>query len=437
MSDFADLIPEFVEESMEHLKNIEEDIIQIESGTDDKELINRVFRAVHSVKGGSSFLGLKNIERLSHKMEDIFNLVRNGELHFNAAISSAVLQSIDTLKEMLERVEESESIPIERNLNALERCLAGHPAGPGAEKMQFQVNRQPIQIDKYRFTTYKKQGKRIFHIRIELKESASGFKKNPLEFFKEFEKLGEIIDSYVDMERVMYDESFKGEGVPLSIIYATVLEKDLVVHHFTLNERDVAEIGEHDLGESAPVAAAAAPKQEEEEVSEVMETLKVQTPATVEAVGAEDDAIDVIQDQNEFLTFFIDEEEYGIDIHAVNEIVTLMSTTPIPNSEPYTCGITNLRGDIIPVYDFRRRMDFSQIEYHAQTIVLVLRINEKKFGVVVDRVSEVLQLTREQILEAPTQQQIPSEYLLGIGQKDGKFIFLLKISEIFKINEAA
>lgn len=123
MSEFGDLIPEFVEESLEHLKNIEEDIIIIEQGSADKELINRVFRAVHSIKGGSSFLGLKNIELLSHKMEDIFNLVRNDELVFSSEISSSVLKSIDKLKDMLEDSEESDGYNIDENLQELKNCL--------------------------------------------------------------------------------------------------------------------------------------------------------------------------------------------------------------------------------------------------------------------------------------------------------------------------
>lgn len=440
MSEFGDLIPEFVEESLEHLKNIEEDIIQIEAGTSDNELINRVFRAVHSVKGGSSFMGLMNIEHLSHRMEDIFNLVRNGDLVFTSAISSEVLKAIDKLKEMLEHVGESEDFPIDDNLAALERCLAGNKAPKGAAKVEVRLHDQPVPIDRYKYTTCRNQGKRVFHVRIELRDAG---RKSPLEYFRELEKTGDILDSYIDMERVMTDPNFSGEGVPLSLIYATVLEKDLLIYHFDVGEQDVVEILEKDLG-AAPAAgkpAAKAPVEAEPPDSGEQPEVVAPTAPAAEAPAAEDEgeneAIDVIEDHNEFLSFNIDEEEYGIPIKRVYEIITMLAVTPIPNSDPYTIGIINLRGDIIPVFDFRRRLQFPEKEYHAQTIILVLKIEEKKIGVVVDRVSEVIALERSQITDAPAMHQIPPEYLLGIGQKDGKFIILLKLSEMFVIGGAA
>jgi two-component system chemotaxis sensor kinase CheA len=120
MGEFNDLIPEFIEESLEHLKRIEEDISSLEKGAADNGLINRVFRVVRSIKGGSSFLGLKNIERLSLKMEDIFNLVRSNDLEFTSRVFSSLLKSIDKLRKMLENSEERDRFDISTNLNELE-----------------------------------------------------------------------------------------------------------------------------------------------------------------------------------------------------------------------------------------------------------------------------------------------------------------------------
>jgi purine-binding chemotaxis protein CheW len=146
---------------------------------------------------------------------------------------------------------------------------------------------------------------------------------------------------------------------------------------------------------------------------------------------------DTIRETNEYLTFWVGDEEYGIVITQVHEIVTLHEITPVPGAEDFTKGILNLRGDIIPVYDFRLRLKFEAREYDNETVILIVMINDKKVGVIVDRVSEVMQLNREEITEAPQMRDIPANFVIGIGQKDGKFIILLKLREIFYIRDAA
>lgn len=487
MSEFGDLIPEFVEESLEHLKNIEEDIIIIEQGSADKELINRVFRAVHSIKGGSSFLGLKNIELLSHKMEDIFNLVRNDELDFSSEISSSVLKSIDKLKEMLEDSEESDAYNIDENLKELKECLANKPIDQVAEKIKEDIEDTTVKLDKKKFNALRKQGKKVFLIQFELLEESQGG-KNPLDFFNEIEKTGEILVQNVDMELVLKDDNFTGEGIPLSILYATVLEKDLVAHIFGIDEKCVKEIVPDSLieeeviedvleksgiagdsydsdtkgkstgysvrsrntaaraqadstfdDEDTVVREDAVNRASTSEVSEYVNEMNDEAPV----IELEDDDYDeeldsdFIKDINEYLTFWVGEEEYGININQVHEIVTLHEITPLPGAEEFTRGVINLRGDILPVYDFRLRLNFEEREYDQQTIILIVMIHGKKVGVIVDRVSEVIQLKRDEVTEAPQMQDIPSAYVIGIGQKEEKFVILLKLKEIFSLEHAA
>ncbi len=425
MSEFDDLIPEFIEESMEHLKNIEEDIILIESGSVDKELINKVFRAVHSIKGGSSFLGLKNIEHLSHKMEDIFNLVRNDDLLFTSSISSVILKSIDQLKEMLVNVEQSENIDITPFIKELDDCLKDTKLDTKVkEDLILKTDKDELKIDRYTFDNYKKKGKKIYLIRLTLNDEKH---KNPLGFFKEIEKTGEIICICVDMENVLNDEKFSGEGIPLKILYATVLEKDLVGYSFELDSKYIIEIKEDDFREEIKNINKNERKQD-----------MIDNELTEHNIEEEYEEIEEeIKDINEFLTFYIDNEEYAFKIDQVQEIITLLPITPVPNSEDYTKGIINLRGDILPVYDFRLKMAFNEKEYTGETIILIVKVKEKKMGIIVDSVSEVIELKRDEIKPAPNIQQFPPDYLLGIGQKEGKFIFLLNINEIFKQEEIA
>jgi chemotaxis signal transduction protein/HPt (histidine-containing phosphotransfer) domain-containing protein len=493
MSEFGDLIPEFVEESLEHLKNIEEDIIIIEQGSADSELINRVFRAVHSIKGGSSFLGLKNIEHLSHKMEDIFNLVRNNEMEFTSEISSKILKSIDRLKDMLEDSEESDSYDISEDLAELKQCLEQKPAAAGkveppAEQLTG-IEDTPVKIDKETLDDLRKTGKKVYLIQFELKDESLGG-KNPLDFFNEIEKTGDILVRNVDMELVLKDENFTGEGIPLSILYATVLERDLVAHIFGIEEDIVKEIKPDSLIEEEVIEDALSnkagievdsylarkqtgkPEEEtavplarrEEEpdieiedaefaVRDVRETKTpgkgkseepvktIEEPEIPEIIEIEEEEeeedSDAIKENNEYLTFWVGDEEYGIEITQVHEIVTMHEITPVPSAEDFTRGVLNLRGDIIPVYDFRLRLKFEEKEYTHETVILIVMVFSKRVGVIVDRVSEVIQLTREQVTGAPQMQQIPPNYVIGIGQKDEKFVILLKLKEIFNVRSAA
>jgi len=242
MGEFNDLIPEFIDESLEHLKNIEKDIIILENRTTDNELINRVFRVVHSIKGGSAFLGLKNIERLSHKMEDIFNRVRSNDLEFTSRISSSFLKSIDKLREMLESSEASDRFDISANLKDLDVCFIDPPPAAISEKVRLDVEGGSLEIDKYMFDSLKKRGNKIYHIQFELKEGENENFSTPLEFFREVEKMGEIVERSVDMELVLRDDSFTGEGIPLNIIYSSLLDKDIVAHIFGIEESRVREL---------------------------------------------------------------------------------------------------------------------------------------------------------------------------------------------------
>jgi len=434
MNEMVDLIPEFVEESFEHLKHIEEDIILIEQGEADKELINRVFRAVHSIKGGSSFLGLKHIELLSHKMEDIFNMVRNNDLFFDSTISSIVLRAIDELKDLLENVQSSDEIDVSGNLRELADILEQHQGSKGAtQSKELKVSDDTVSIDEYRMNGYRKKGHHVYLVKMELCETNQY--KNPLEFIREIEKIGEVIEIRIDMDMLLRDEGFTGEGIPMRLVYATVLEKDLLAHTLGANEDKINEV-------KLP--------QDGKQSSDIAKSERIVSPPVtangndisdqlgeMEDDYEEEEDDEALKEYNEFLTFTVGEEEYGVTIQLIQEIITMQSMTPVPDSSDFMKGVINLRGDIIPVFDFRKRLAFEEREYDAKTITLVAKVLDKKIGIIVDRVSEVIGFKKDEIKDAPQIEQIPSDFLIGIGQKDQRFVFLLKIKEIFKAEEAA
>jgi purine-binding chemotaxis protein CheW len=470
MSDSGNLIPEFVEESLEHLENIEEDIIIIEQGCADNELINRVFRVVYSIKRGSSFLGLKNIEMLSHKMEDIINLVRNDELEFTPEISSRVLRAVDKLKDMLRDSEESDNYDIEENLTELKKCLEQKAGDKIAQKIKGDIEETAVKIDKSTFDSLRKQGKKVYLVQFELMDESLGG-KNPLDFLNEIEKTGDILVKNVNMELVLKDEAFTGEGIPLGILYASVLEKDLVAHILGIDGKKIKEVKPDSLIEEEVIEDAQAKGKDRkigyltdvetyltkgEPEEEELPFRKAKRPGGarrsrppkeegkkgetgIEFEEEKEDA-DVLREINEYLTFLVGDEEYGVGITQIREIAAMHEITPItplPGSEAFTRGIINLKGDIIPVFDFRLRFKFEERPHDDETAILIMTIKNKKSGVIVDRVSGIIQFSRDQISETPRLQRIPCEYVIGIGRKDGKYVTLLKLKEIFRIGSAA
>lgn len=125
----------FVDESLEHLSSIEKDLLLIEEGGADidESVVNKVFRTVHSIKGGAGFLGLTRLKELSHEMETVLGHVRSGTLVPNAEIIHFLLLASDILEELIHHMDDSDYIEISQHLEALR--LLSHGAGQ-AEEMQ-------------------------------------------------------------------------------------------------------------------------------------------------------------------------------------------------------------------------------------------------------------------------------------------------------------
>lgn len=130
-----------------------------------------------------------------------------------------------------------------------------------------------------------------------------------------------------------------------------------------------------------------------------------------------------------FLTFFIDNENYGIEIKYVTEIIGIQAITPIPELPDHVKGIINLRGKIIPVMDVRLRFKKEPKEYNDRTCVIVIDICDLSIGLIVDSVSEVLSIQEENIVEPPQiNKGYQNRYIKNIG-KVGNDVKLLLDSE--------
>ncbi len=145
---------------------------------------------------------------------------------------------------------------------------------------------------------------------------------------------------------------------------------------------------------------------------------------------------DITDREGKFLTFELGEEEYGVEILTVREIIGVMSITTVPQTPAYMKGVINLRGKVIPVIDLRLKFSMSEAEHTQETCVIVVEVQNALIGIVVDSVSEVLEIKSEEIEAAPSfGQAIDTKFILGLGKAKGKIIILLGIEKVLSSEE--
>lgn len=138
----------------------------------------------------------------------------------------------------------------------------------------------------------------------------------------------------------------------------------------------------------------------------------------------------------QLLSFRLGGEEYGIDIQKVSELRGYDKVTRIASAPTFVKGVINLRGNIVQIVDLRIRFDLGEPTYDAFTVVIVLQVSGREIGVVVDSVSDVVTLARDQIKAPP---QIDSThdigFVTGIGTIDGRMLILLDVDKLLVVEE--
>jgi len=141
-------------------------------------------------------------------------------------------------------------------------------------------------------------------------------------------------------------------------------------------------------------------------------------------------------DSMEFLTFTLAEESYGLEIMKVKEIRGYESVTKIANAPDYVKGVLNLRGDIVPILDLRLKFNVGQATYNEFTIVIMLSVANRIVGIVVDAVSDVINLDRSQIKPPPEfGVAFDHKYLFGLATVQDHMVILLNIEALITSKE--
>ena len=146
--------------------------------------------------------------------------------------------------------------------------------------------------------------------------------------------------------------------------------------------------------------------------------------------------------EGKYLTFAIADEEYGIGILKIKEIIGMMPITTVPQTPDFIKGVINLRGKVIPVTDLRLRFGMEAIGYTDRTCIIVVEIDGEigtiQVGIVVDTVSEVLNVPGADIEDTPAfGTRIDTEYILGMAKMEGGIKILLDINKVLNASEIA
>ena len=145
-------------------------------------------------------------------------------------------------------------------------------------------------------------------------------------------------------------------------------------------------------------------------------------------------------DEQQYLTFIMAGEEYGVDILAVQEIRGWEATTVIPNAPDYIKGVINLRGTIVPIMDLRSRFSLERVEYSPVTVVIILKVEtergERVMGIVVDAVSDVHSISDSDTRNSPELiEDLNTEFIRSLVSVDDSMIILLDVQRLLTIDK--
>jgi two-component system, chemotaxis family, sensor kinase CheA len=454
VGEFDELIDEFVTESKEHISDIEDDLIKIEADMEhvDPEVINRVFRAAHSIKGSSKFLDLNNIGDLAHKMEDVLNLIRSGKLVPTSDVAGPLLMAADMLKNMLEDVTTSNDMDISEQLISLQNILVTDAA----------VQKKPQKLGK---ASSSDDPLSIFDINMDIiKTKLASFQvfiltidpaESDIDYIKpELKNLGEVIDQKTTADN------------KLVVLFATIMESDMVQLALGLDKDSFTQVTE---GMLKPKARQAPQPKPETQVKPAPKTVqKAAKSASIKPIvedKMQDDEreystvsydepmakqmIDSLkkdvqaaktEENTSFITFTLDNELYAVPIQTIEEIIGLQEMSLLPNVPNFIKGVINLRGELVPVMDLRLKFGLEAKEYTPFTVFLIVRVDERLMGMVVDNVADVLVIEPTKVQKKPAfSAKISTDFINGV-YKDTKdtqedMVILVDVPSLVKPEE--
>ncbi|EFL49499.1 putative CheA signal transduction histidine kinase [Solidesulfovibrio fructosivorans JJ]] len=251
----------FVEDTREHLADIESALMDMESdGADiDEELVNKVFRAAHSIKGGASFLNLNNIRDLAHKLENVLHMVRSRELAPDTRIINRLLAGFDRLLGLVEDAATSDAADIADVLAALSGITTEHLSSEARAEAAAAI---PIALpggevvfteDRLSLRQATAGGKNLYLVEYDLIHDVQARGKTPLDIITTMESSGLIVDCRMELAAVGDLDAPPVNRIPFYVLFASIVEPDIVGYLFALDAARIHPVDAATLAE-APAA---------------------------------------------------------------------------------------------------------------------------------------------------------------------------------------
>ena len=142
------------------------------------------------------------------------------------------------------------------------------------------------------------------------------------------------------------------------------------------------------------------------------------------------------QNMLQLVSFKLKQEEFGVNILQVQEIIRMQEITNVPNAPEFVEGVINLRGRVIPIVDLRKRFGLESKEHSSATRIIVVMIGDVQVGLIVDEVSEVLRISEDTVEPPPPiVAGIESDYIKGVGKLEDRLLILLDLNKILSMEE--
>ncbi|MCL2102857.1 MAG: hybrid sensor histidine kinase/response regulator [Syntrophorhabdaceae bacterium] len=338
-----DILKEFINESLEHLGTIEEELLSMEESGDDvdEEVVNKIFRAAHSIKGGSSFFGLNKVKELAHRAETILDMIRSREMMPNAEVINILLAAFDKLREMLNQPDASGQTDTDDLMSKLDAVVSSSrsaiqsepeeewppPPPPQAQAapVQAPVQAPPVQVTPVQAASAKaaaalakvaatpakepvkppppspvcampteaeidrarRYGQYIYQIKCDLVADIERKGKTIKSVFDDLSYTGEVLDCAVDTASIGTLDDAVYDSIPINVMFATIQEPDIVRVLFdTLSADNIQTL--FDLSkEAAPAIEQPAPPANEPKPPEPAQEAQKAKPAQEKTASEE------------------------------------------------------------------------------------------------------------------------------------------------------
>jgi len=242
-SDDSDMLALFVQEANEHLETLDSDLVALESDPNDNARLNRIFRAVHSIKGTAGFFGFSSIVDLAHVMESLMSLVRDGKMAADPKVVSLLLAGTDKLRLMVDDPDNASQVPSEdekKGLNAL--MTAEPPALAALDLPGLPAYLLGFDIDPELVRDALRHGRNFFVLQLRLQTDIEDQGQALLDYFEEVASLGTMIGTVTDIESLGDLEAEVSPALICSVLFATAMEDHLLLGAFGLPESQLTRV---------------------------------------------------------------------------------------------------------------------------------------------------------------------------------------------------